>query len=357
MSEKVAMNDTAQTATEIATSIESAVRKDDNPSYGNALAEVDKFRLTHSADETQKLVGAITKKLEEDKMLPRVSLFEAKRDFDRIDVSGDGNLKVRELNAFKGQRDVNDLQQKFVEQVASNFDGISKHNTEWSTESGITAQDLEAGIKSAAEREQREAALTNLFKKNESGVSLYDKLKDADGNIPPNAIGKLQELDKQNAKVLGLSDQDRASLELLNANKSVNQKVNYFADDMKKEDLKKLCQDNAIDFDKLVPAESERNKAALQNLFQKNANGQSLYERLKDNDGNIPAETVKKLSELDQQLPAASGLSDKDRATLKALGTEDVSKDLLNQKCKDSGLDLSTLMAEPAQVEKKSPEQ
>lgn len=355
MSEKAALNDPAKTANEIATKIESAVRSDDNQSYSNALEEVDKYRASHTQDETNQLVGSIAKKLEADKLLPRVSLFEAKREFDKIDVGGDGTLQVRELNAFKGQRDVNELQQKFIDHVVKNFDTVGDHKSDWSSDSSIAMPELDAGIKAAAEREQRETALNNLFHKDDKGKSLYDKLKDEHGNIPPGAIGRLLDLDKQNPNVLGLTDQDRASLKLLNENKSINQQYNTFADDMKKDDLKKLCQDNGLAFDKLVPAETEKNKAVLESLFHKSAGGQSLYERLKDADGNVPADTVKKLLDLDAKLPAAANLSDRDREALKALSAEGITKDVLAKKCTENGLDLSKLIAGDTQTEKKSP--
>lgn len=355
MSETAGLNQTAKAANEIATKIESAVRSDDNQSYSNALEEVDKYRASHTQEETNQLVGSIAKKLEEDKLLPRVSLFEAKREFDKIDVGGDGTLQVRELNAFKGQRDVNELQQKFIDHVVQNFDTVGDHKSDWSSDSSIAMTELDAGIKAAADREQRETALKNLFQKDAKGTSLYDKLKDDNGNIPPQAIGNLLDMDKQNPKVLGLTDQDRASLKFLNESKTINQQYNAFADDLKKDDLKRLCQDNGLAFDKLVPAETERNKSALESFFHKNTGAESLYDRLKDSNGNIPDGAVKRLLDLDAKLPAAANLSDREREALKALSADGLTKDALEKKCTENGLDFSKLAAGDTQTEKKSP--
>src|ERR1700677_1882105 len=78
---------------ETADHLEKAVRANDKTGYDNAMAEVNNYQNTHSPQENKAYTAAVTKRLEDDKVLPTVALFEAQNSFNKIDTSGNGRLE------------------------------------------------------------------------------------------------------------------------------------------------------------------------------------------------------------------------------------------------------------------------
>ncbi|HEY9714133.1 MAG TPA: hypothetical protein V6C72_11725 [Chroococcales cyanobacterium] len=219
-------NSFQDSADSTASRLESAARNNDQNGYSNVMSEVNDYRATHSNAQSSDFMKEVTNKLIADNALPAVSLFEAKNDMNQIDVSGDGNIQRGELAAYERTNDVNDLQKTLLDNVSSNFDNVSQSGDSWigklfDTRNDINSDDLDQGIQTSNRESAGTSALNSLFTKNDQGVSLYDRLKDENGDIPNGAIDQFLAMDKANPNALGLSDSDRDALKYLDSQKSV----------------------------------------------------------------------------------------------------------------------------------------
>lgn len=230
-------------AKETADHIETAVKRGDSNGYNSAMQEVNKFRDTHKPEETRAYVAAITKKFEEDKVLPTVALFEGKEAFKKIDTDGNGRLTKAELDAYGNRRDVNELQQNLIGNIQQKYDQIRNYNQSWENWHGgnsdaISNKDVEKGL-------AQQRGLNNLFAKNADGTSLYDRISNKDGNIEPGKLNDLLKLGKDNKG--WITPEDKESLQMLKDNESIWQKIIPMKDDQKKEDIADLAKRNGTD--------------------------------------------------------------------------------------------------------------
>jgi len=330
--------------------------------YNSAMSEVDQFKSGHTPEQYKQFCAGVTDTLAKDGLLPRVSLFEAKADFAKIDsVNPNAVIEPAEIRSYGNQKDVNELRQTLLNNVADNWKelgaGSSKHKFDGSGMriNGLNQENLDDDLRKSVEKEQNHKLLEHLFVKDTKNQSLYDKLidpKDPEGNIPPGAIGKMI----ANAKDMGLTPDDVASLELLQSQMRVLRRAApgvTGVDDMKKEDLRDLCKANDVDVDKFLSPE----RSAMQNLFkqikQQDGTYMSLYDKLKDHWGNIKPGKIREYLDNDAQNPARFNLSPEDRAGLRLLQshmshipwTDDVKKGVVQQLCKDNGLNYDQLVA------------
>ncbi len=226
-------------AVEAATHLEKAVRTNDKQGYDNAMTEVNKYRDTHTPDENKAYTAAVTKRLEDDKVLPSVSLYEAQSSFKKIDTSGNGKLERGELDQFVNRRDVNDLQRNLIGNVQENYDKIRDIN-QWGerwyggNSNHITQKDIDKGVKESQ-------AQMNLYAPDKAGKSLVEKLVDKDGNVPHGTLAELRALEEKHPGQY-LSPEDKKTLDDLSAKRTWGS-YTPFRDDISKDKLTKMAVD------------------------------------------------------------------------------------------------------------------
>ncbi len=233
--------DVVKPATDTANKIETAVRTNDKAGYDNAMTEVNKFRESHTPAEMKAYTSTITQKLEADKVLPTVSLFEAQNSFDKIAL-GSNRLEKGKLDLYKHRDDVNDVQKAFITNIEDRYDNIRMISTWGENFYGGNADDIHRDDINDGVKEQQ--AQMNLYAPGKDGISLIDKLKDKDGNIPNSTIANLEQLEKQHPGQY-LSPEDKKSLEDLSSKRSW---YSYLpgTDDVSKERLGKMAKDSAV---------------------------------------------------------------------------------------------------------------
>jgi len=233
--------DAVKPAIDTANKIETAVRTNDKAGYDNAMTEVNKFRESHSPAEMKAYTGTVTAKLEADKVLPTVSLFEAQNSFDRISL-GSNRLERGKLDLYKHRDDVNDVQKAFISNIEERYDKIRMISTWGENFYGGNADDIHRNDINEGVKEQQ--AQMNLYAPGKDGVSLIDKLKDKDGNIPHGTISNLLDLEKQHPGQY-LSPEDKKSLEDISSKRGW---LSYipFRDDVSKERLADMATNSAI---------------------------------------------------------------------------------------------------------------
>ncbi len=244
-------------ALQTADKIETAVRKNDKAGYDNAMTEVNKFRESHTPAEMKAYTATVTGKLEADKVLPTVSLFEAQNSFDKIAL-GSERLEKGKLDLYKHRDDVNDVQKAFITNIENRYDNIRMISTWGENFYGGNADDIHRDDINDGVKEQQ--AQMNLYAPGKDGTSLIDKLKDKDGNIPHGAIANLLQLEEQHPGQY-LSPEDKRSLEDINTKRRDNFLWNNvrtyipYMDDVSKEELTKMATDS-----QLQPADLEAQK-------------------------------------------------------------------------------------------------
>ncbi len=170
-----------------------------------------------------------------------------------------------------------------------------------------------------------------------SEPSLYDRLKAPDGSIRAGAIEN--ELAKKD-----LSDHDREALEYLNSQRSFMSRFSPIGSgaDLSEAQLRALAKDNGLS-DTYLKSHGFGHESELKNLFAKDAAGHSLYERIRDVDGNIrPGAINDELSRFN--------VNEKNRKTLEYLKSQetfwekinflgnDLDKTQVKRLAKDAGL-------------------
>lgn len=231
--------DVSKSANQTADRIESAVRTGDKEAYTKAMGEVNAFRDKHTPEETKGYSAAITKRLEDDKVLPTVSLFEAQSNFSKIDTSGNGRLETGELDLYKNRRDVNEVQAAFITNIQKNYDTIRNYSTWGETWYGgnskaIADQDINDGV-------EQQRAIMNLHAPGKDGVSLYDKLsKDKDGNIVGGTFDAA--LAGDNAVTRTLTPEDKQTILTLQKNQPT-----FSFNDFNKDALEKFERESGLD--------------------------------------------------------------------------------------------------------------
>jgi hypothetical protein len=348
MSKEVTPAAIEASSSKAAQQMENAVNKNDPRAWDAAMDEVNKTTSGLSPEQKQQYVAGVTKKLEEDHVLPRVALFEVQRDYDKLDVNGVDGKGDKALQQWElGNRQVkhndqfNDVQKELIGSVEKNFDKLhgSYHPM---VGRFLTPQDVKADIASEKQKEDERASLVHLLTKNKDGLSLYDKLpKDADGNIASGGIAQLKNLGQ-------LSDEDKKALDFLSKK------------DIKDGSERKICQEYGVDFDKLAePKERVEKRQALANFFAKRPDGTSLYDQMTDQSGNIKPGKINGMLDLDAKNASSLGLTDQDRASLKLLKENmgffrndrffnlglmnDMNKGQVQELCKKYGLDYDKL--------------
>jgi hypothetical protein len=226
-------------ATDTAAHLEKSVRTNDKQGYDNAMAEVNKYRDTHTPDENKAYTAAITKKLEDDKVLPSVALYEAQSSFKKMDTSGNGKLEKGELDQFANRRDVNDLQRNLIGNIQQNYDkirDINQYGERWygGNSNQITQKDIDAGVKESQ-------AQMNLYAPDKAGKSLVERLVDKDGNIPAGTIKELRALEEKHPGQY-LSPEDKKTLDDIDAKRTWASRI-PFRDDVSKDKLKEMAVD------------------------------------------------------------------------------------------------------------------
>lgn len=142
--------DITKSANQTADHLEDAVRSGNTESYNKAMTEVNTFRDNHTPAESKVYSAAVTKRLEDDKVLPTVSLFDAQVNFSRIDIGNNGRLEKNELDLFENRKDVNDVQAALSANMRKNYDQIrmiSQYGESWGFNSdAIADQDINDGV-------------------------------------------------------------------------------------------------------------------------------------------------------------------------------------------------------------------
>jgi len=203
------------------------------------MGEVNAFRDKHTPEETKGYSAAITKRLEDDKVLPTVSLFEAQSNFSKIDTSGNGRLETGELDLYKNRRDVNEVQAAFIANIQKNYDTIRNYSTwgeNWygGNSKAIADQDINDGV-------EQQRAIMNLHAPGKDGVSLYDKLsKDKDGNIVGGTFDAALAGDKAVARTL--TPEDKQTILTLQKNQPT-----FSFNDFNKDALEKFERESGLD--------------------------------------------------------------------------------------------------------------
>lgn len=231
--------DVSKTANQTADRIEQAVRSGDKDAYNKAMGEVNSFREKHTAEETRSYTASVTKRLEDDKVLPTVSLFEAQTNFAKIDTSGNGRLEKGELDLYRNRRDVNEVQSALIANIQQNYDTIRNYS-QWGetwyggNSSAIADQDINDGV-------EQQRAIMNLHAPGKDGVSLFDKLrKDAQGNIVGGTFDAA--LSGDDAVARTLTPEDRQTILTLQKNQPI-----FSFNDFNKDALNQFEKDSGLD--------------------------------------------------------------------------------------------------------------
>ncbi len=90
-------NSTERSANETAAKLEKSVKTNDSQSFNHMMKDVTDYRSNHCESQTKAYMSAVTKKLESDGTLPRVSLFDAKENFNKLDADHNGRLQKQEI--------------------------------------------------------------------------------------------------------------------------------------------------------------------------------------------------------------------------------------------------------------------
>ncbi len=311
-------NDTTQAAEKTAQHLEEAVRSNDAGKYDEVHKEVDEYRKSHSETDTKAYASAITNKLEQDKLLPAVSMFEAKQDFDKMDTNTDGELSQREIKSFREQRQVNELKQLLLDNVINDQDRISNLSSDhgigfsfrFGKDKDISKADLDSGLLQEKTAEKNRVHLSNLFSKAGSEQqSLYDRIKDSDGNgnVSLDTINEMLKNKDSLRPKLNVADEN--SLKFLQQTFQDNTTIS-------KHDLQNLCTTNGLDYNKQVPEEALQREHAFKHLFK--GDGQSLLDTLKDAaTGEISAEKIQSVLDDHKSHPGWRNLTAEDLHCLK----------------------------------------
>ena len=217
--------------------LEDAVKHNEDGLYTSAMAEVNAY-LTKHPQEASSYTAAITKKLTDDGMLPRVSLFEAKHDFDAIDFTHSGGLTKVFIDKYRKQEGTNELQRNLLDNITPNKNPLlPKDAYEFKPylPSGLGKDDIETAL---TIREQHREQLQHLFEKGPDNKSLYDSITNSDGNVPD---GKFDSM-------TNLSQADKDSLQYLH---EYAKRDWHWNKDMSGDEIKQACKENNLDFDQL----------------------------------------------------------------------------------------------------------
>lgn len=191
-------SDVEQQFRQTAQHIESAVMHCDDTQYQRAVVdEVNEFRWSRTESETTAYIAGINKQLKADQMLPAVALFDANSNFKKMDADKSDYVNIAELDKYKSNPDLNDLQRGFVGYVQARYDRIRNYNTSWETAFGGNNEAISQDDTAIGSAQQR--SLVDLFAKGDDGISLYDRLKDKNGNIDRDKMGSLARLDLEHS--------------------------------------------------------------------------------------------------------------------------------------------------------------
>lgn len=232
-------------ATETANKVETAVRDGDHKAYSAAMDEVNTYRKNHTPEEAKTYAMVIEKKLEADKVLPAVTLFEAQHSFKDIDTSGNGRLEKDEVKTYRKGSE-NELQRRLLKNVTNDYDNIRQFST-WGeniigmNSAAIADQDINDGL-------QQQRGILNLHAPDKNGESLYDRInKDKEGNIPGGTFDKILAGDEALAKTL--TPQDKETIKLLKENEPFYW---FSSNDFNKDDLRKFEKESQLDPDAML---------------------------------------------------------------------------------------------------------
>jgi len=259
-------------AEDTAQRIEHAVKKGDSNGYVQiATNEIGDYGKTHSAQQAKEYMDTVTKKLQDDHVLPAVAIFEAQRDFSGIDSRGNDRLTKEQISKYETNGGLNDFRKGLIDNVLQDYDRIRNYNTSFESfwggnSAAITKTDIDKGV-----REER--ALLNLYAKDENGKSLADRITNPNGDINPSAIESLLYADKKGGGVL-LTPEQRDAIGVLNDNQSFWQRHYAGADDLKHTDLARMARQSGTDLTALqsmrdnsdsdrVPKQSETDRPIL----------------------------------------------------------------------------------------------
>jgi len=239
-------------AEDTAQRIETAVKKGDKDGYAQITSnEIGDYGKTHSPKEAKEYMAAISKKLQDDHVLPAISIFEAQRDFSAIDTSHNDRLTKEQLDKYEKDGGLNDFRKGLIENVKQDYDRIRNFNTSFENWHGgnsdaISRTDVEKGV-------NEERALLNLFAKDEKGNSLYERVTNGNGDINP---GTIQNLLDSNGSCDGklLTPEQAQTLHVLQDNMSLWQQLNPFSNDQNEKDLAGMATQCGTDLPTLQAA-------------------------------------------------------------------------------------------------------
>lgn len=285
------------TANTLSEKMDRAVAEDNRGAYDNSMREINEARSLMQPAQQQKFDQQLTGSLE----FQTAALYDMKRNYSNIDADGNSRLSKEELETYAGDKNTSPLQRAFINNhVIPNYDNISNISSDrvgsWTgwRDSEIRIKDLDTGLKNGDR-------MKHFYEKGADGKSLYDRFKDEDGNLNgiKDALGNPQQY--------GLNDKDVDTLKYIQEKRSNWTKL-PFRDDMKADDLKQISEPLGA---QPGPEAVQPANETMKHFYEKGASGKSLYERFKDDDGNLNGinEAIAK--------PQQYGLSEKDVESLK----------------------------------------
>lgn len=213
-----------------AEALEHAVQSKDKFAFRGALDEVVAFRASHTKEEFDQYMNSVREKAKADDMLPQLSIFATKTEFDLIDKNGDEMISETERKAAKFS---NPLESELIQAYKSDS---------WSgTENKMSLID---DMSKANETRSERAYLRDFLQPGQNGErSLYDRMKNEDGTVNLDQVTSA-------LNVSGMLNLSKREKEVLNWLKERTDGWALF-NTTGKDHLSKRCKDVGLNMDEL----------------------------------------------------------------------------------------------------------
>jgi hypothetical protein len=223
-------DDAVQAGIHTAEALENASQSKDKFAFRGALDEVVAFRASHTKEEFDQYMNSVREKAKADDMLPQLSIFATKTEFDLIDKNGDEMISETERKAAKFS---NPLESELIQAYKSDS---------WSgTENKMSLGD---DMSKANETRNERAFLRDFLQPGQNGErSLYDRMKNEDGSV------NLEQVTSA-LNVSGMLNLSKREKEVLNWFKERTDGYLLF-NTTNKDHLSKMCKDVGLNMDEL----------------------------------------------------------------------------------------------------------
>jgi|688.fasta_scaffold436481_2 hypothetical protein len=222
-------NETKESANRIGLEIETSVAHDSLQNYRLAMGHASEFMKAHP--EQRDIF-----KYEIEAKLGRDGATSAVIDFELVhaDTGAGSTISKQQISDAKYNPDLNALQKDLLNAAEKNYDQLPPYF--WSL--SLTNASM-SGIRSRLQNEQQSLLpgnqIRNFFAQDEQGTSLYERVKDENGNIRYGAIAEL--------KKRSLDGNQRDTLESIE--KYQSNRYYFFGDrGMSREDLATVVESN-----------------------------------------------------------------------------------------------------------------